>query len=158
MNDNQRIGWDYELTEEDTKGNEEIVVLPDGEYDATITKLERGQFKGSTVLQPGPMAILWLEIDGGELGTVTTKANVILNQKLAWKLDQLAIACGFWAKGEGKGKRVPWSEVPGCRIRVQVTSRTYQDKTYQEVKKFLPLLDDFPTDSGNGEFNLPDEV
>ena len=40
---------------------------------------------------------------------------------------------------------------------MEVTTRTYQDKTYQEVKKFLPLPSDCPTDEGNGEYNLPEE-
>ncbi len=156
MSEDKRIGWDHVLTEEDTKGGESVI-LPDGEYDAIITQLERGQFNGSTGLQAGPMAILHLSIDGGDLGTCETRCNVILNQKLAWKIDQLAIACGFWRKGEGKGKSMPWAELAGCKLRVQVTSRTYNGKVYQDVKKFIPLPDDFPTDGGEG-FDLPDEV
>ncbi|MBQ1428356.1 MAG: hypothetical protein IIZ06_01690 [Kiritimatiellae bacterium] len=153
MSEDRRIDWDYELTDEDTKGGAEAVILPDGEYDAVVERLERGQFAGSQNMQAGPMAILTLAVDGGERGTARPKANVILNQKLAWKLDQLAISCGFWKKGEGKGRRIPWGEIQGRAIRVKLGHRVYQGKTYQEVERFLP-----PAEKADDGFDIPDEV
>lgn len=157
MSEDKRIGWDYELTEEDTKGGE-AVILPDGEYEAVIERMERGQYSGSANIQASPMAVLYLAVDGGELGTGHPKCNIILNQKLAWKLDQLAVACGFWKKGEGKGRRIPWGEVQGCAIRVKLGHREYQGKTYQEVEKLMPpATEEFPP-KDEGEIALPDEV
>ena len=159
MSEDKRIGWDYELTEEDTRGGAEVVILPDGEYNAVIEKMERGQYAGSANIQASPMAVLYLAVDGGDLGTARPKANVILNQKLAWKMDQLAISCGFWKKGEGRGRRMPWAEVQGCAVRVKLGHREYQGKTYQEVERFLPPVEEeFPPKDEAGDYALPDEV
>jgi hypothetical protein len=136
MGNDQRIGWDYEFSEEDTKGGE-ATILPDGDYDATVEDFERGQFAGNENLQAGPMAVLTLAVNGGELGISRPRVNLILNQKLAWKIDQLAVSCGFWKRGEGKGRKMPWGELKGARLRVKVASRKYQDKPYQEVVRFL---------------------
>ena len=158
MSEDKRIGWDYKLTEEDTKGNQEILILPDGEYDAVIEKTERAQYSGSASIQASPMAVLYLAVDGGDLGTSHPRVNIILNQKLAWKINQLAISCGFWKKGEGTGKQMPWGQLKGCAVYVKVKSRTYNGKVYQEVDRFLPPPDEFPPPEEAGDFNLPDEV
>lgn len=158
MSEDKRIGWDYQLTEEDTKGGAEVVILPDGEYNAVIEKMERAQYSGSANIQASPMAVLYLAVDGGELGTAHPKANIILNQKLAWKIDMLAISCGFWKKGEGRGKSMPWAEVQGCAVRVKLGHREYQGKTYQEVERFLPPVEEEFPPKGDDGFALPDEV
>ena len=157
MSENKRIDWNYKLTEEDQKGGESII-LPDGDYPATIENFERGQFAGNENMQAGPMAVLALAVDGGDLGTSHPRVNIILNQKLAWKINQLAISCGFWKKGEGTGKQMPWGQLKGCAVYVKVKSRTYNGKVYQEVDRFLPPPDEFPPPEEAGDFNLPDEV
>ena len=165
MSDNDtRIGWDYVLTEDDTKGGEyESVILPDGDYDAVITRMERAQFNGSQNMAASPMAKLYMDIDGGELGVSRPIVNVILNQKLAWKIDTLAVACGFWKRGEGKGRRMPWEDLKGARLRVRVSTREYQGKKYQDVERFLapkPANDgESPQTTGEPDgLALPDEV
>ena len=158
MSEDKRIDWNYKLTEEDMKGGDNLI-LPDGEYPATIENFERGQFAGNANLQAGPMAVLTLAVDGGELGISRPRVNIILNQKLAWKIDQLAVSCGFWKKGEGKGQQMPWGQLKGCSVLVKVKSRDSNGKTYQEVDKFLPPKEDeFPPADDSGDFNLPDEV
>lgn len=158
MSEDKRIGWDYKLTEEDTKDNQEFLILPDGEYNAVIEKLERAQYAGSAHIQASPMAVLYLAVDGGDLGTAHPKTNIILNQKLAWKIDMLAISCGFWKKDEGRGKSMPWSEVQGCAVRVKLGHREYQGKTYQEVERFLPPVEEEFPPKGDDGFAIPDEV
>ena len=161
--DNVRIGWDYELTEDDTKGGSENdeVILPDGDYDAVVKSWTRSQFAGSETLAASPMAVLYIDIDGGELGRGFAQSKIILNQKLAWKIDQLAIACGFWKKGEGKGRRMPWDELKGAALRVKVTTREYKGRKYQDIARFLPPREVQGTGDGHpaGQgFTLPDEV
>ena len=39
MSEDRRIGWDYQLTDEDTKSGVEVILLPDGEYNAVIEKI-----------------------------------------------------------------------------------------------------------------------
>ncbi len=160
--DNVRISWDYTLTEEDTKGGAENdnVILPDGDYDAVIKNWTRGQFAGSESLAASPMAVLYIDIDGGDLGRGFAQSKIILNQKLAWKIDQLAISCGFWKKGEGKGKRMPWDELKGAAVRVKVSTREYKGKKYQDILRFLPPKE-APAENGEAQdagFALPDEV
>ena len=51
-----------------------------------------------------------------------------------------------------------WAEVQGCAVRVKLGHREYQGKTYQEVERFLPPVEEeFPPKDDDG-FALPDEV
>ncbi len=60
--------WDDELND-DGEGNIETVVLPDGTYPFEVVKVERQWYGGSERLPECNMAVLYLRVDGGKLGT-----------------------------------------------------------------------------------------
>ena len=64
---NQEIGWDDTISQDN-----EYTLLPEGDYQFTVTKFERARHNGSDKLPPCNKAILTLELsDGVNTGTVT---------------------------------------------------------------------------------------
>ena len=75
--DNNIMDWG-DVIESD---GQEHKVLPEGDYDFTITKFERGRFPGSPKIPPCNKAILTLSVNG-----ITIKTDLILYKTLEWKL------------------------------------------------------------------------
>ena len=60
----REFGWDDEIQND----SPDRVVLPEGEYPFEVTKFERQRHPGSAKLPPCAMALLTIQIDGGEKG------------------------------------------------------------------------------------------
>lgn len=58
----REFGWDDEIQND----SPDRVVLPEGEYPFEVTKFERQRHPGSAKLPPCAMALLTIQIDGGE--------------------------------------------------------------------------------------------
>lgn len=128
------IGWDEERIENPNEGSE-FITLPDGKYSFTVAKFERGRFEGSAKMCACPKAILTLEIDGAELGTVSHKHNLYLNKKCEGLLCQFFVSVGL--RKHGDPLVLAWNQLVGQSGLCEMGQRTHNDKTYNDVKKFL---------------------
>ena len=139
------LDWDSYIEQES-----EYVVLPEGDYDFTVTKFERGQFDGSEKVEPCPKAILELTISVPGMGTSTMKENLLLSEKVEWKL------CAFFRsigqKTHGQGCKMNWNAVLGAKGRAHVIVNEYRgnDGTNKRNNKVDTYLDP-ETELGGGE-------
>lgn len=154
---NGAIGWDDEVSSADAGENaqqDEFVILPDGTYPFKLQKIERRSFKGSQKLPPCNMVKVELVVDGGKAGRAYVYNRFYMHTSTLWQIYQFLEAVGLRKKGDTTAGRIPWEKVvKGMTGRCKVTHREWQDKTYNEVQKWLP---DEPKETGDNQ--EPDEA
>ena len=133
-NTNVAMGWDDEFEE-----GSEFLLLPEGDYNFTITQFERAYFNGSDKLPAAPMAVVEMTIpyEGQE---AKIKSNFILCKSLQWKNHQLFESVGLIKKGSG-AQKLPWDQLTGKSGVCEITHRNYNGNTYNNVNKTYPVED-----------------
>lgn len=143
--------WDEPAIVNPKEGGD-YTVLPPGNYQFTITKLERARFSGSAKLGPCWKAILYVEVDGGSLGSTLVKHNLYLHSKCEGLLCAFFESIGFRKSGEPLEMR--WDDVPGTTGWAKTGIRKYQDKDFVEILRFLP---EKPKHCGPLNYATPDQ-
>lgn len=148
MNQNQNaereLGWDDEI-EKDSGGG--FIVLPEGDYDFTVGKFERGRFKGSDKLPACNQAKVELIIHSPEHGDVTIEHLLFLHTKTEGLLSNFF--SGIGQKRKGEKLRMNWQTVVGSRGRCKLYIDKYKaagkdtEYTSNKVKSFYPYEDVF---------------
>ena len=135
QNRSQAMGWDDSIEND----SQQYPVVPEGDYNFTVTGFERGRFPGSAKLEACNKASLTLEVETKD-GPVTVFTDLILNRKLEWKLSEFFRSIGMKKKGE----RVvmDWSKVQGAHGRAHFKPRKYTasdgtERTASNVEHFL---------------------
>jgi hypothetical protein len=131
---NVAIGWDEERIEQPNEGSD-FITLPDGKYNFSVEKFERGRFEGSAKMCACPKAVLTLAIDAAELGTVNHKHNLYLNKKCEGLLCQFFVSVGL--RKHGDPLVLAWNQLVGRSGVCEMGQRVHKDNTYNDVKKFL---------------------
>src|SRR5690625_4007533 len=90
------LGWDDEIEE----SGPNFTLLPEGDYNFTVEKFERGRHAGSANLPACNMAILTLKIDGREHGETTVINRLFLHSKTEGFLSNFFEAIGQKQEGE----------------------------------------------------------
>lgn len=108
-----------------------FVLLPEGDYDFTVTGFERARHPGSQKLPPCNKAVLTIEIEAPE-GTASLKHNLFLHQKTEGMLCAFFTAIGQRKKGEKI--QMNWSKVIGSKGRCKIGVHTYTKKDGTEGK------------------------
>ncbi|WP_368652392.1 hypothetical protein AB4Y30_11575 [Ornithinibacillus sp. 4-3] len=118
----------------------QFITLPAGDYNFTITKFERARHQGSTNLPPCHMAILHLEIDGGEHGTANVIHRLFLHSKTEGFLSRFFEAIG--QKKENQPIQMNWNIVFGakgrCKLIINKYTKDGQERENNQVDSFLP--------------------
>lgn len=140
MAENNTTG--YELGWDDTieKDSPDFILLPKGDYDFTVTSVERSRYspKEGSKLPPCNMAVVTLEIESSE-GTVHIKNNLYLHSSCE------GLLCAFFTsigqRKPGEPLKMNWPSVQGSRGRCKLGTRTYknsegEDVTVNDIKKF----------------------
>lgn len=123
----RELGWDDEIEKES-----DFILLPEGDYEFTVTGFERGRHQGSDKLPPCNKAVLSLSIDSPE-GTVVLKHNLFLHTKTEGKLS--AFFCAIGQKKHGEKLRMNWNAVIGSKGKCKVGIRTWRStQTNEEMK------------------------
>ena len=127
--------WDDEIQND----GEGFRVLPEGEYDFTVTDFTRGRFEGSAKMAACPKAELTIKIHDPE-GDVTVSENLFLNRKAEWKLCQFFTAIGH--RKHGETLRMNWNAVKGAKGRCKVGIRKWtgndgKEHENNEITAFL---------------------
>lgn len=127
--------WDDEIQND----GEGFRVLPEGEYDFTVTDFTRGRFEGSAKMAACPKAELTIKIHDPE-GDVTVSENLFLNRKAEWKLCQFFTAIGH--RKHGETLRMNWNAVKGAKGRCKVGIRKWtgndgKEHENNEIAAFL---------------------
>ncbi len=125
MDDFREYGWEDEISEE----GGEYTLLPEGDYDFTVLKIERGRHDGSAKIPPCNKAIVTFEIQGEE-GKVEVVENYLLCNKLEWKLSEFFLAVGL--KKHGEPLKMNWTKAVGAKGKCRVFINKYTKKDGSE--------------------------
>lgn len=148
---NEVMDWDAVIVDD---GNEYApkIILEEGDYKFTVSKLDRTMSKGSEKLPPSRMAKLTLSVESDQ-GTATIITNLILHKSLEWKLSQFFRSIG--QKRHGEKMKMNWGKVVGSYGIAHITKRTYtgQDGTEHETNDVSYFLDYDPKAHSEDTFN-----
>lgn len=129
MEQNKALNWDDEIQQEST-----FTLLPEGDYDFKVINFERAWYDGSEKIPPCNKAIITIRIEG-DAGTAELKENLFLTTKTEGLLSSFFSSIGQKKKGEPL--RMNWNKVIGSSGRVKISTRSYNDNTYNQVKRWL---------------------
>ena len=130
MEQNKALNWDDEIV----KDSGEFTLLPEGDYTFKVVNFERAWYDGSDKIPPCNKAIITIKIEAPE-GTAELKENLFLTTKTEGLLSAFFASIGQKKKGEPL--RMNWNKVIGSTGKVKVGTRTYNDSTYNQVKRWL---------------------
>ena len=125
------MAWDDTISNDD----EDIALLPVGEYHFKVTSFERGRHKGSEKLNACPVAKLNIRIFGDEKGDGYVVHRLFLDRKCEGMICTFFRSIGMRTKGQTI--IMDWNKVTGATGRCKIGLHTYKDNTYNEIKSFL---------------------
>lgn len=139
--------WDAYIEKES-----EFVLLPEGDYDFTVTSFEKGWFDGSAKIEACNKAILELTINAPGLGSTIVKENILLSDKVEWKLCEFFRCIG--QKQHGTGVKMNWNKVQGAKGRAHIVVNEYvgNDGNNYKNNKVARYLDPETELGGAGEW------
>ena len=119
--------------------NRFFALLPEGEYEFSVTGFERGRYPGGAKLPSCPKATVSLRFEGVE-GVAVIKHNFFLHSKCEGLLCAFFTCLGMRKRGEPL--RMDWPGTIGRTGRAKITVRSYtgnDGREYQtnDVKQFL---------------------
>lgn len=131
MTEERAFSWDDEYTEVE----DSFQIVPPGDYDFTIVDFERARFEGSDKMPACPMAKITYEVQTADGTKGRIRQNLFLHSKSQWQLTNFACAIGMMERGDGHFK-IAWNQLIGATGRMQVSVRKYNNKDYNDVKRF----------------------
>lgn len=123
------LGWDDAIE----KDSPDFIILPEGDYDFEVTEFERGRHPGSDKLPACNKAIVHIKIEGAE-GISIIKHQLFLHSITEGML--CAFFTGIGQRKKGEKVTMNWNTVVGSRGRAKVGTKQWDEKTYNEIKKF----------------------
>ena len=143
MNENKDMIMDWNDSIEND--GQEFVLLPEGEYNFTVTNFERGRFPGGPKIPPCNKASITLNIDTDE-GLAIVKFDLLLYRTLEWRISSFFRSIG--QKQHGERLTMDWNKVVGSRGRARFKQRSYIDANGDErfvndVDRFIDYKEEF---------------
>ena len=126
-NEGYELNWDSAIE----KDSPEYILLPEGDYDFTVTKFERGRHNGSEKLPPCNKAIIHLLIETPQ-GNAVIQNQLLLHSKTEGMLSAFFTAIGQKKKGEKI--TMNWNAVTGAKGRCRVYVDTWKGSDAEERK------------------------
>ena len=157
-NEFEEIG--FEGTIEEESGG--FTLLPEGDYDFTVSKITRGRYEGSDKMPACNSVSVELTVWGPQDKAVITE-RFFLVRKFEWKLSQFFLSIGVKKHGEPLNMR--WN-IEGMKGRCKVYIDKYQKQGGGEgqsnkIKKFygydenVQTVSPQPQYNGNTQQNMP---
>ena len=135
LNMGREFNWD-DVIEHDSEGFE---LLPEGDYDFTVTGFERARHNGSAKVPACNKAVIKIEVRSadGKRGVITH--NLLLHSNCEGLL--CAFFTGIGQRRHGEKLQMNWSKVVGSRGRCKVGVRSYTNvqgevRQSNEIKRF----------------------
>lgn len=131
----RELGWDDEIV----KDGGGFTLLPAGDYNFTVAKMERARFAGSAKMPACNQAKIELTVHSPEHGDVTIFHNLFLHTKTEGLLSNFFVGIG--QKREGEPLRMNWGAIVGATGRAKIEVNTYvsnkgEERTNNQVKEF----------------------
>jgi hypothetical protein len=145
MNNNDffEYGWEDEISDE----GKEFVLLPEGDYEFTVSKIERARHNGSEKMPPCNVAKVTVTVWGAD-DSIDITENLFLCNKMEWKLSQFFLSIGL--KKHGEPLRMNWPASVGKKGKCHVYVDTFKNKNGEDrqsnkIKKFYAYDEDVQT-------------
>ena len=143
MNENKDLlmGWNDEISED----GQEYVLLPEGDYNFTVTNFERGRFNGGAKVPACNKATITVQVEAKE-GTTSVKFDLILYRTLEWRISSFFRSIG--QKKHGEKLTMNWSKIIGSKGRAHFKQRSYtnqngEEKFINDIERFIDYNEDF---------------
>jgi hypothetical protein len=148
MNQERELTWDDEIE----KDGGDFVLLPEGDYNFTVAKFERGRFAGSDKMPACNQAKLDITIHSQEHGDVTIFHTLLLHTKTEGLLSNFF--AGIGQKKKGEKLRMNWNMVIGskgkCKLKIDKYLSKGEERASNKVQKFYPYEEAFPQGQSQG--------
>ncbi len=166
MNENYKNPQDGCMDWDDAIENDgqEFIILPEGDYNFTVTDFERGRFPGGPKVPACNKAALTLQVKTKD-GIAMIRTDLLLYRSLEWRISAFFRCIG--QKKHGERLVMNWNKVVGSKGRAHFKPRTYTkdgeerqandvDRFYDYDEKNFPTEDDWMTVPDGAE-DLPFE-
>jgi len=129
------MDWNDSIEED----GQEFILLPEGDYNFTVTNFERGRFPGGPKVPPCNKATITVQVNNGE-GVATIKFDLILYRSLEWRISAFFRCIG--QKKHGEKLTMDWNKVVGSIGRAHFKQRTYnnqqgESKVINDIDRFI---------------------
>ncbi|MCD8299567.1 MAG: hypothetical protein LUC41_00075 [Clostridiales bacterium] len=127
MNDDYRNPQDGCLDWNDSIENDgqDFIILPEGDYNFTVTDFERGRFPGGPKVPPCNKASLTLQVKTDD-GIANVRTDLLLYRSLEWRISAFFRCIG--QKKHGQRMVMDWNKVLGSKGRAHFKPRNYTDR------------------------------
>lgn len=131
------MDWDSYIENE---GTLPFVTLPEGDYEFTVTKFEKGEHPGSAKVPKCPKAMLELTVEVPNVGRSIVRENLFIDESVEWKLCEFFRCIG--QKKHGTGIKMDWKSVMGAKGKAHLIVNEYQGndgtmKSNNRVSRYL---------------------
>jgi len=144
-NEGRELAWDDEIEDDGPS----FTIVPEGDYEFEVMKMERARHNGSANLPPCNKAVVHIKITG-EGGETTIKHNLFLHTKTEGLL--CAFFRGIGQRKHGEKIAMNWNRVVGStgRAKVGIRKWTNDDGKEMEFNEIVEFYD--PEDKPQGGF------
>lgn len=125
----KEFDWDDTIEKE----SPDFITLAEGDYEFEVISFERARYNGGEKLPACNQAKLKLQVTT-EDGIATVQYNLFLHSRCEGMLSAFFNAIG--QKKHGEKLKMDWGKVVGSKGRARIGTKVYNDKTYNEVKRF----------------------
>lgn len=132
QNMERELGWEDEIVND----GQEYIDIPDGEYDFLVESIDLGRFQGSAKIPSCKQVKITLVIEVPGIGPASISTNLILHSILEWKVSEFFASIGL--KQKGTPFKMRWN-IQGAKGRCKISHRMHDGKTYNDVKRFIPM-------------------
>lgn len=161
---NEFLQWGEGFTAQEN----EFVLLDEGVYNFTVSKMEKKVYDGNSTKIPNgcPYAELTIQVES-QKGTANIKERLYLMKSMLWKLTQFFAGIGQPVV-TGQPFTPNWSTVIGSKGKAEITQHHYtnqngDDRTNNQISRYLKPQDPTPAVNANvanqqmnqGQMNQP---
>ena len=139
--ENMLMDWNDSI---ETDG-QEFVLLPEGDYNFTVTNFERGRFPGGPKVPACNKATITVQVNTKE-GIAVVKFDLLLYRSLEWRISSFFRCIG--QKKHGEKLTMNWNTVVGSVGRAHFKQRNYtnqygEEKTVNDLDRFIDYNPEF---------------
>jgi len=143
MNENKDMLMDWNDSIE-TDG-QDFILLPEGDYNFTVTNFERGRFPGGPKVPACNKASITVQVDTKE-GLAIVKFDLLLYRSLEWRISAFFRCIG--QKKHGEKLTMDWNKVIGSNGRAHFKQRSYtnnqgDEKFTNDIDRFIDYNEEF---------------
>lgn len=143
MNENKDMLMDWNDSIE-TDG-QDFILLPEGDYNLTVTNFERGRFPGGPKVPACNKASITVQVDAKD-GLAIVKFDLLLYRSLEWRISAFFRCIG--QKKHGEKLTMDWNKVIGSNGRAHFKQRSYmnnqgEEKFTNDIDRFIDYNEEF---------------